>query len=333
MATGKYPAPGQGFPCIVVVGCGHWGKNLVRNFSEIGVLAGVCDADPETAAKMAESYDVSAISFEQVLEDSEIDAVAIAAPARQHYALAKKAILAGKDVFVEKPLALLNTEAKELAELADSRERVLMVGHLLQYHPCFLKLPDLISERGLGRIQYIYSNRLNFGKIRTEENALWSFAPHDISMILSLAGEEPIDVSAVGFNCLHDDIADITTMHIRFANGIAGHVHVSWLHPFKEQRLVIVCENGMVVFDDGQDWTSKLSYYPHRVDWDSHVPVAAKGDGVNVAIQPAEPLRNECMHFLECVRDRQTPRTDGWEGVRVLNVLNLADNYLKQQSV
>ncbi|MCX7353001.1 MAG: Gfo/Idh/MocA family oxidoreductase, partial [Proteobacteria bacterium] len=251
---------------ISVIGCGYWGKNLVRNFSELGVLHSVCDAKHELANTASQTYGIPALSLEEVLK-SDVDGVVIAAPAAQHYDLTQKALKAGKHVFVEKPLSLKIEDAKKLCELALQTDRKLMVGHLLQYHPAFLELKQLIAKGNLGRLQYIYSNRLNLGKFRNEENILWSFAPHDISMILSLAADLPETVYATGACHLNPRIHDVTTTHLSFKNGIQAHIFVSWLHPFKEQKLVVVGDRGMAVFDDGLPWGEKLKLYPHQVNW------------------------------------------------------------------
>jgi len=235
---------------ISVIGCGYWGKNLVRNFSELGALHSVCDANHELANAASQTHGIPSLSLEQVLQ-GDVDGVVIAAPAAQHYDLAQKALKAGKHVFVEKPLSLKIEDAKKLCDLALQVDRKLMVGHLLQYHPAFLELKQLISKGNLGRLQYIYSNRLNLGKFRNEENILWSFAPHDISMILGLAADLPETVYATGACHLNPRIHDVTTTHLSFKNGIQAHIFVSWLHPFKEQKLVVVGDRGMAVFDDG----------------------------------------------------------------------------------
>lgn len=313
---------------IAVIGCGYWGKNIVRNMAEIGALSAVCDHNPALAQKMAETYNVPARTVDDVLADPAIAGVAIAAPAVLHYALAKAALLAGKDVFVEKPLALNVQDAQELCALADQHKRILMVGHLLQYHSAFLKLKDMIAAGDLGKIHYIYSNRLNLGKIRKEEDILWSFAPHDISMILGLVGQEPDHVSAVGSAHLQNTIADVTTTHLSFPGGTRAHIFVSWLHPFKEQKLVVIGDRAMAVFDDGQGWDSKLILYPHKIAWDAGMPVPEKADGQPVALAVSEPLRDECQHFVDSIQSRQTPRTDGREGLRVLSVLAAASKDL-----
>jgi predicted dehydrogenase/carbonic anhydrase/acetyltransferase-like protein (isoleucine patch superfamily) len=310
---------------IAVIGCGYWGKNLVRNFHSLGALAAIFDSDEATAGAVSAKYGAENRAFTDILADTSIVAVAIAAPAERHFVLAREALLAGKDVFVEKPLALEVAEAESLCALAQNRHSVLMVGHLLQYHPVFVKLKEMVDAGELGRIQYLYSNRLNLGRFRREENILWSFAPHDISMILSLVGQEPDSVTATGARYLHKLIADVTTTHLSFPGGEQAHVFVSWLHPMKEQRLVVVGDRQMAVFDDGEDWDRKLRLYPHRVEWHGGKPEPVKAEAVAVPVERDEPLALECKHFLECVKSRATPRTDGREGVRVLRVLASAE--------
>ncbi|WP_041793723.1 Gfo/Idh/MocA family oxidoreductase [Micavibrio aeruginosavorus] len=316
---------------IAVAGCGYWGKNLVRNFAEIGALAAVCDHNPDLANAMSVQHNVPVLTWDAVLADPAIAGVAIAAPAALHYTLAKQAMLAGKDVFVEKPLSLDVNEAQELCQLAEKNGRILMVGHLLQYHAAFLKLKDMVASGELGRLNYIYSNRLNLGKIRREEDILWSFAPHDLSMILALAGQEPEQVHAHGTYTLHNSIADATITHLEFASGLNAHVFVSWLHPFKEQKLVVVGEKGMAVFDDGQAWPNKLTLYRHAIQWNGDVPVPEKADGEAVELVVSEPLRGECQHFADCIDSRKSARTDGREGLRVLKVLDRASKALKSE--
>lgn len=312
---------------IAVVGCGYWGKNLVRNFADLGVLHSVCDASADLAASTSTTYGVPAYTFEKVLS-TDIDGVVIAAPAAQHYDLTQKALKAGKHVFVEKPLSLKVDEAKKLCDLSVQVDRHVMVGHLLQYHPAFLELKQLIAKGNLGRLQYIYSNRLNLGKFRNEENILWSFAPHDISMILGLAGDLPESVYATGACHLNPRIHDVTTTHLAFRNGIQAHIFVSWLHPYKEQKLVVVGDRGMAVFDDGLAWGEKLRLYPHQVNWVDGVPQPEKADMVHVPLDVSEPLKIECQHFIDCITNNTQPRTDGAEGLRVLQVLDAAQHSL-----
>lgn len=319
-------------PSVAVVGVGYWGKNLVRNFHDLGALGALCDADPELAAKFAANLpDVAChADYSAVLADPGIRAVALATPAVQHYEMAKAALLAGKDVFVEKPLAVDVAHGEELVKIAEAQGRVLMVGHILRYHPAILRLQQLIAEGALGKISYIYSNRLNIGKIRTEENILWSFAPHDISVMLALLGEMPASVSCRGGAWLSQGVFDVTLSHFDFPSGVQGHVFVSWLHPLKEQRLVVVGSEAMAVFDDTAQ--QKLVLYPHRIEWRNRIPTAIKCDGEPVALEAREPLRAECAHFLECVETRRAPVTDGAEGLRVLRVLDACQRALLDNS-
>lgn len=316
-------------PQVAVVGCGYWGKNLVRNFHRLGALRAVCDADAARAAELGAQYGVEAVAdVEQLLNMPDLRAVAVATPAALHFEVGRKALLAGKDVFVEKPLALRLDEAQQLIDMASHFKQTLMVGHLLQYHPALIELKRLIAKGELGRIQYICSNRLNLGKLRTEENILWSFAPHDVSAILYLLGEIPTSVAAHGCCHLTPSVADVTTTHFQFSSGVAAHIFVSWLHPFKEQKLVVVADRKMAVFDDTEA-ERKLVLYRHQIDWLDRAPVARKAEGEVVPLPDHEPLQTECRHFLECVRDRKTPRTDGQEGLRVLRVLDACEKSLR----
>lgn len=315
---------------IGVVGCGYWGKNLVRNFHQLGRLRAICDVDRPRLQQLQKEYQGVEVcdSYEEMFARKDIDGVVIAAPAAQHYSLAKRALEMGKDVFVEKPLALDVLHAEELARLARKTDRVLMVGHLLQYHPAIQKLKSLIRDGVLGRVQYISSSRLNFGKLRTEENILWSFAPHDISAILYLLDEDPTSVAAHGGSYLNANVADVTLTSCTFASGTTAHIFVSWLHPFKEQKLVIVGDRQMAVFDDMQT-ERKLVMYPHQIEWIDRHPIAKRSEGEVIPLPAVEPLRVECAHFLECIATRQKPNTDGDNGVRVLRILNAGERSLR----
>lgn len=316
------------------IGAGYWGKNLVRNFSELNALAWVCEVDPAIRANLATRYPMTQLTdrVDLLLSDPELRAVAIATPAETHGKLVRRALMAGKDVFVEKPLCLSTEEGQQLIQLASEKGRLLMVGHLLWYHPAVLKLKELIEEGELGRIRYIYSNRLNLGKIRREENILWSFAPHDVSVILGLVGEMPDNVQAQGGNYLHDRIADVTVSTLSFPSGVKAHIFVSWLHPFKEQKLIVVGDRKMAMFDDVES-ERKLVLYPHSINWKNHIPITNKAEGQPISFEPVEPLRAECAHFLECVETRQIPRTEGKEGLRVLTVLQKCQEALERSSV
>ncbi len=318
---------------VAVIGMGYWGKNLVRNFYELGALDIVCDSDETPKATIEKSY--AGVRFtmdiDAVLADPSIQAVAIATPAVTHHMIAKSALEVGKDVYVEKPLATNLEDGEELVRLAKDRGRVLMVGHILRYHSAVEKLSGLITSGELGRVQYLYSNRLNIGKIRTEENILWSFAPHDISVMLALLNEEPASLSCRGEDYLNKGVFDVTLSTFKFPSGVRSHIFVSWLHPFKEQRLVVVGTKKMAVFDDTAE--NKLVLYPHRVEWRNRVPTAVKADSEPVELPDAEPLKNECRHFLECVAARRTPLTDGEEGLRVLRILSLCQVSLDEGGI
>lgn len=315
---------------IAVVGGGYWGKNLVRNFYELGALQTICDTDQAIREESLRLYPgISTVcSYEEVLNDASITGVVIATPAIMHYQMTKEALQAGKDVLVEKPLALKLSEGEELSALASSTGRIIMVGHILEYHPAVQKLAQMVKNGELGKIQYIYSNRLNMGKIRTEENILWSFAPHDISVIIRLLGEMPTVVSATGGEYLNKGIADVTLTHLTFNSGVRAHIFVSWLHPFKEQKLVVVGSEKMAVFDD--TIKDKLILYPHRVSWVGRQPVAEKAEGEVVAIPTAEPLKEECLHFINCIQTRSEPLTGSNEALGVLAVLSSAQKSLEQ---
>lgn len=315
---------------VAVVGSGYWGRNLVRNFFELGALRAVCDGSPLVEANVREQYPQIEFrrDYSELIADQNIHAVVLATPAALHFAMAKSALQAGKDVFVEKPLSLSAEEGSELVELAAKNQRILMVGHVLQYHPAIIKLKELIASGSLGRLEYLYSNRLNMGKIRTEENILWSFAPHDISVMLGLLGEQPVSVTCEGGCYLSSSVADVTLSQFVFSSDVRAHIFVSWLHPFKEQRLIVIGSEQMAVFDDTV--SNKLVLYPHRVEWKGRIPNAVKAEGEPVALDAAEPLRNECRHFLDSLISRRSPLTDGREGLRVLRVLNACQKSLEQ---
>ena len=313
-------------PRVAVVGCGYWGKNLIRNFADLGALHQICDIDSERLAEPVGRHQVAFTdSYQSILEGEAVQAVVIATPAADHYRHARAALLANKDVFVEKPLALTCQEGGELVEMARDRGRILMVGHVLEYHPAVTRLLQLVAEGELGILRYIYSHRLSLGKIRCEENILWSFAPHDIAVILRMIGKLPLEVCACGGSYIQPDIADVTVTHLLFDNSVRAHIHVSWLHPFKEQRLVVIGSRKMASFDDVG---KRLILYDQRVEIGAGGPVPIKGDGQEVPFSAEEPLRLECAAFLEAVQSRRPARTDGASGERVLAVLQAAQQSL-----
>src|SRR5579884_4127107 len=315
---------------VCVAGCGHWGKNLARNFHQMGELAAICEADTERLAAFAAQYPEAApySDFREMLRDHSIQAVVLATPAEQHYEMAIAALRTGKDVFVEKPLALDTADGEDLIEEAEERKRILMVGHLLRYHPAILAIQELTAAGTLGRVDYIYSNRLSMGKIRKEENALWSFAPHDISVILALIGEMPVQVTATGGAYLQPNIADVTVSNLLFGRGTRSHIFVSWLHPYKEQKLVIVGSKQMIVFEDSR-LDNKLMLFDKHIEWRNGNMEASKPQGTPIEFGSEEPLRRECEHFLHCVLNRKTPLTNGREGLRVLQVLQACQRSLQ----
>jgi UDP-2-acetamido-3-amino-2,3-dideoxy-glucuronate N-acetyltransferase len=318
-------------PGLAVAGMGYWGKNLVRNFAELGALSVVCDSNAGVEETIQKDYPHVKFcrDYPTVLADPAVTAVALATPAVMHFEMARAALEAGKDVYVEKPLAVDVKEGAQLVELAERKKRILMVGHILRYHPAIVKLQELVRTGALGKLQCLYSNRLNIGKIRTEENILWSFAPHDISVILALLGETPNSVSCQGGAYLTRDVFDVTLSQFEFPGGVHAHIFVSWLHPFKEQRLVVVGSEKMAVFDDTA--AEKLVLYPHKVEWKNRVPIAIKAKGENVVLGQEEPLKVECQHFIDCISSRKTPLTDGREGLRVLKVLDACQRSLQNR--
>ncbi len=308
---------------ITLVGAGAWGKNLFRNLHELSLLHSVVDPAPQ-ARELAEQNGVPHFDdIAQVLDNPEIKGVAVATSAPTHFAVCMAALDAGKDVFVEKPIALQLSDAQAMAEKANEKNAILMVGHLLQYHPCFAALRDLVAKGELGNVRYVLSTRLNFGRIRSNEDVIWSFSPHDISMVLSLIDAPVSDVSSHGFDILQDGIADIGHITLNFANGASAEIRSSWLHPLKEQRLVVVGQSKMAVFDDRLPWEEKLTIYDHHV---AEGPVAAPGEAHAVDVPFGEPLKLELQHFADRIDDRQPPISDPAEAIAVLNVLQQASS-------
>jgi UDP-2-acetamido-3-amino-2,3-dideoxy-glucuronate N-acetyltransferase len=316
---------------VAILGCGYWGKNLIRNFSELKALHTLYDLDEKKVQELKTHYPQVKLShsLSEIFQNPSIHGVIVATPAESHYRMVKEALQAGKDVFVEKPLALKVREGKELVAFAKEKDRILMVGHLLEYHPGIIKLKQIVSNGELGKINYIHSTRLNLGKFRTEENILWSFAPHDISVILLLLGEMPKEVSAHGGSYLNQGIADVTMTTMDFPSGVKSHIFVSWLHPYKEQKLVIVGDRKMAVFDDVVP-KDKLLLFSHRIDWIERIPVPRKEDAEVISFDMEEPLKAECRHFLDCLQTRKRPRTDGENGLRVLEILDLCQRSLQE---
>ena len=319
-------------PRVALVGFGPWGRNLARNLDALGALAVVCDPDPAARALAARDYPGATVCATPAEVPTDC-AVAIAAPAALHAQLALYFLERGQHTFVEKPLALRVEDCPALIECAAAGGLVLMVGHLLHHHPAVDALDALIREGVLGRLLYLYSNRLNLGRFRREENSLWSFAPHDIAVALRLVGGPPERVTCTGGSFLHPRIADTTLTTLSWAQGVQAHIHVSWLHPFKEQRLVVVGERAMAVFDDTAV-RDKLVLYRHGVEWKDGIPVPRKAEPEPVPIAADEPLRREMAAFLDAVRHPTRPvRADGAEGMRVLAVLAAAERSLQARGL
>jgi predicted dehydrogenase len=327
---------------IAIAGVGGWGQNLVRNYFQIpGVkLACLCDLDDRKlntlSAKFAPGYVTT--NFADVVADGKVDAVVIATSAVTHYDLCRSALLGGKDVYVEKPFVLDSSQAKELIDLAAEKSRILMVGHLLQYHPVVTHLKQMITGGELGHLLYLYSQRLNLGTVREDENALWNFAPHDVSTMLYLTGKKPLNVAARGACYLRRGVEDVVFLNIEFADHVVGNVHVSWLDPHKTRKLTVVGDRRMAVFDDAEA-QEKLRIYDKGVDRNIHYDTFAEymnlrfGDIRIPHLKVGEPLRLECEHFLECVRERKRPRSDGLDGLRVVQVLEGASRSLANGGV
>jgi UDP-2-acetamido-3-amino-2,3-dideoxy-glucuronate N-acetyltransferase len=304
---------------VAVVGCGYWGQNHARTLTQLGALSAVVDPNPETAAREAAKNGVAAMSWAQALADPRITAVSIAAPAELHVPLAREAIAAGKDVLVEKPISLNVADGELLAREAKAACRILMVGHVLLYNPSFEALLGLIGEGRLGALRYAHSNRLSMGKFRLEENVLWSFAVHDVSMLLALFGGAPDAVRCTGRAFVTPGVEDEIQLEMLFPGGGHGHVFASWLHPFKEHRLVVVGDKASAVLDDGR---KSLILYPYSIKEGAGAPVPEKGEEIDVPFSADLPLTRELAHFLDCCRTRSPPRSDAEEALRVLRVLS-----------
>ena len=320
---------------VGVVGLGYWGPNLARNFDGLPgcELTWVCDASEEARKRVAPSLRDARVAAEldELLADPELDAVALATPVPTHAELAARVLEAGKHCFVEKPLAERVADAERAVEAARGAQRVLMVGHLLEYHPGVRRLHEIAASGELGDIRYIYSNRLNLGVLREEENALWSLGAHDVSVLLALAGEEPNEVEARGESYMKPGIEDVVFCFLRFPSGLSAHLHLSWLDPHKERRFTVVGSKRMATFDD-MELERKVAVYDKGFDERAGSYgeyITRSGDTWSPRIPNTEPLRAECEHFVACVRDGATPRSDGESGLRVVRVLEALQESLE----
>ena len=312
---------------VGVAGLGYWGPNLARNFAAIPgcELAWLCDASEQATAKLAASFPGARTTREidDLLGDESLDAVVLATPVPTHAELAVRVLQAGKHCFVEKPLATTAADAQRAVDAAQAAGRILMVGHLLEYHPAVTRLKELIDAQELGDLFYIYGNRLNLGKLRADENALWSLGAHDVSVALHLIGEEPVECVAQGASYVRQGVQDVVFCYLRFPSGIVSHLHLSWLDPHKERRITVVGSRRMATFDD-MLIEGKLTIYDKGFDEDTHSwgeYIARSGDTFSPRIPNREPLRIECEHFIDAIRTGTPPRSDGQSGLRVVRVL------------
>lgn len=314
-------------PRIAVIGCGQWGKNLVRNFSELGALEAICDHHVDTTRDLAKQYGATVSTFPEILSNSSLDAVVIATSAASHEDLAGQALAAGKHIYIEKPMTLTTQAARRLCDLAQKHDRLIMVGHILNYHPAFSELKTRLSQ--LGPLKHIYANRLSLGRFRTQESVLWDLASHDVSLILALAQAIPTTIHAVGSAYLAPQQPASALLTLTFPTGLTAHIHASWASPFKEQKLVVIGEKGVAVFDDCKPWSEKLHLATGCFQEDQgFIQASSTYHQGYIPLPEGEPLRNECQHFLTCIQTRVMPLTSGEEGLRVTEVLEKADFFL-----
>lgn len=331
-------------PKVAVIGTGYWGKNLVRTFDGLDVLAACCDLDEGRLRKIGAANGSLRLTTDigEILSDRTVEAIAIATPGPTHFEIARRCLEAGRHVFVEKPITLSVADAESLVSLSEQNRKVLMVGHLLLYHPAVRKLKQLIETRELGDLYYIYSQRLNLGKVRPDENAMWNFAPHDISVILYLFEQKPVNVSVRGACYIQRDkkIEDVVFMNMQFRDGKAANVHISWLDPHKMRKMTIVGSQKMVIFDDVEP-AEKIRIYDKGVSSYNGAEYSSYGESLSIrsgditipAVQMKEPLLIECEHFLDCILNNKRPLSDGRNGTDVLRVLEAAQASMEKNGI
>jgi predicted dehydrogenase len=322
---------------VAVAGLGYWGPNLARNFDRLpdAELAYCCDLSDDVRARAAQQFPRAVVTgdLQQVLDDPSVDAVVVATSVPTHYELGKRVLTAGKHALIEKPMTLKAAHAEELVMLAEGNGRVLMTGHLLEYHPAVRMVKELLTSGELGDTYYVYTNRLNLGKVRADENALWSLGSHDIYVINYLTGEDPLEVSAHGECYLQNGVEDVVFGYIRYPSGVVGHLHVSWLDPHKSRKVTVVGANKMVVFDDMES-DRKVTVYDkgaYRAQYESYGEyISLRFGDIHIPRVPNdEPLRIECQHFVDCIRDGKRPISDGREGLNVVRVLEAMERSLR----
>jgi UDP-2-acetamido-3-amino-2,3-dideoxy-glucuronate N-acetyltransferase len=304
---------------VAVVGAGCWGENLVRTFCELGVLEMVCDTDKNKIEQLKKTY--STVSFTSCFDDvlsSSVKGIVISTPASTHYELAKRALSFEKDVFIEKPLVLFKTQASKLVSISNEKKLILMVGNILHYHPAYVKLKEIVEDGAIGNILYIHTRRLNLGRIEKERNVLWGFAPHDISLILDILKEKPEKVNS--FTHRERDVLDSAWICMDFPSKRKAQTFVSWLYPYKEQKFFVVGEKMIILFDDCADWNEKLKIYAYSIEKNDEISLKEKAL-FKVDIEPKEPLKEECKHFIQCILDRKKSRTDGKDMIDVVSIV------------
>lgn len=318
-----------------VIGAGDWGKNHVRKFHELGSLKAICESNPETVKRMHDEYGVEAKSFDDIINDPAIDAIVLATPAITHKDMALKALAKGKHLFIEKPIALNHEDAQTITKAAKDADRILMVGHLLQYHPSFVKMKELVQSGELGQIRHVHSRRFNIGKFRQEENVIWDLGPHDASMVLSLINDEPTSITTSSSNYLLPTISDFATINLQFPNNINAEISLSWLTPQKEHRLIVVGEKAMAVFDDTLEWDQKLRIHRHQCAMEYNKPPVLERDmeGEAIPVEYKEPLLNECASFLHHIENNTQPPSNGDEACKVVKLLEQADPAMTEKSL
>ncbi len=315
-----FPGKQNMAPRIAVLGCGYWGSNHIRTLDKLGALHAVSDANRARAEGFASEHDCEAIPPEELFGRADIDAIVMALPPQLHSENAIRAVGAGKDVLVEKPIALNVPDAEKSVAAAKANNRIFMVGHVLRFHPAFQKLKALIDTGELGEIKYIHSHRLGLGKFHTENDALWDLAPHDLSMILAITGSAPVEIRGEGAALL-DNLSDFAHLHMRFPDGVRSHLFASRLNPYRERRLTVVGTRAMAVFDDVEPWERKLAVYRHAVWQDSGQWAFTANEPSYVDVAQGMPLTRELEHFLHCIATRETPLTSGEEAITVLRIL------------
>lgn len=317
------------WPRVAVIGCGYWGKNLVRNFAELGALEALVDSHQDRMGELVAKHGGRAATFSDVLADSRVGAIVVATPGPVHHAHAIAALDAGKHVYVEKPLTLSTADSTDLVARADASGLTLMVGHILRHHPAFVALERLARAGAIGRVRHVVSNRLNLGKILADEDVLWSLGPHDLSMVSALLGTEPKTVVCQGDAFLRPGIADVVTLRLCYDGLRSAEIRLSWLSPFKEHKLIVHGETGVAIFDDTKPWDEKLVIRRIGLDWANPQVTPAQGTTEAVPLPPGEPLKAECQHFLEAVANGTPPLTDGREGLAVTRLIERAEASLK----